>query len=230
MTTERTGRAAGILLLLTALASLALLAAHPAETATTFAAVLKEEAANRNVAAVVHGGYILVLVLQVVGYAKLSARLDLRRLLPLAGLVFFAAGTVILSASLLLDGLVIPALAARYADVPAKIDSARTLFVFCETAIGFLMPMGLAFQGAAIASWGAALWRASSRIAGAIGLLSGLGMIAALTANVAQSNPMLLMGSLAVPIFWTLVAATQMIRSTRTETLRRSTDLPILEG
>src|SRR5580693_3936662 len=183
MTDETGGRAAGILLLLTALASLALFAAHPGETATSFAGVLKEEAANRSVAAIVHGGYIAVLVLQIVGYAKLSARLDLRRLLPMAGLVFFVASTAILSASLLLDGLVIPALAARYADVPAKIESARTLFVFCETAIAFLMPIGLAFQGAAIASWGAALWR-GSRIAGAIGVLFGFGMLGALAANI----------------------------------------------
>ncbi|MGD0864949.1 MAG: hypothetical protein ABSA49_05280 [Rhizomicrobium sp.] len=216
MTDETAERTAGILLLLTAFASLALFAAHPDETATTFAGVLKEEAANRSVAAAVHGGYIAVLVLQIVGYARLSARLDLRRLAPLAGFVFFAAGTVILSASLLLDGLVIPALAARYADVPAKIESARTLFVFCETAIGLLMPMGLAFQGAAIAGWGAALWHTSSRIAGAIGLLSGLGMIAALTVNLARPNPMLLMGTLVVPMLWAFFAATQLIRRTRT--------------
>jgi hypothetical protein len=213
---ETSERTAGILLLLTAFASLALFAAHPGETATTFAGVLKEEAANRSVAGAVHGGYIAVLVLQIVGYAKLSARLDLRRLLPLAGLVFFAAGTVILSASLLLDGLVVPALAARYADLPAKIESARALFVFCETAIGFLMPIGLAFQGAAIASWGAALWR-RSRIAGAIGVLFGLGMLSALAANTARPNPVLLMGSLIVPMLWAFVAAWQLLRRNTVE-------------
>jgi hypothetical protein len=211
MTNDSGERIAGILLLFTALASIALFAAHPGETASAFAAVLKEEAANRNMAAVVHGGYIAVLALQVIGYAKLSARLDLRRLLPLAGLVFFAAGAAFLSASLLLDGLVIPALATRYADAPAKIEAARTLFVFCETAIGFLMPMGLAFQGAAIASWGAALWR-GSHIAGAIGLLFGLGMLGALAANIARPNPLLVMGSLIVPMLWAFVAASQMIR------------------
>ncbi len=204
-------RAAGILLLFTAIASLALLAAHPGETATDFAGVLREEAANRTVAGIVHGGYIAVLVLQIVAYAKFSARLDLRRLSPLAGLVFFATGTVILSASLLLDGLVIPDLAARYADAPAKIESARTLFVFCETAIGFLMPMGLAFQGAAIASWGAALWR-TSRIAGMIGVLSGIGMLGALAASIARPNPLFVMGSLIVPMLWAFIAAALLIR------------------
>ena len=216
MTDDKSERTAGILLLLTALASLALLAAHPGETATTFAGVLKEEVANRSVAGPVHGGYIAVLVLQIIGYAKLSARLDLRRLLPLAGIVFFAAGTVFLSASLLLDGLVIPALAARYADVPAKIESARALFVFCETAIGFLMPIGLMFQGASIASWGAALWR-RSRIAGGIGVLFGLLMLGALTANFARPNPVFLMGSLIAPMLWAFVAAWLLIRRNTAE-------------
>jgi hypothetical protein len=211
MTNDSGDRAAGILLLLAAIASLALFAAHPAETATSFAGVLKEEAANRSMAAVVHGGYIAVLVLQIIGYTKLSARLDLRRLRCLAGIVLFVAGTVFLSASLLLDGLVIPALAARYADAPAKIEAARTLFVFCETAMGFLMPIGLAFQGAAIASWGAALWRAS-RITGTIGVLFGFGMLGALAANIARPNPLFAMGSLIVPMLWAFVAAWQLIR------------------
>ena len=211
--TDNTGdRAAGIMLLVTALAALALFAAHPAETATDFAGVLKEEASNRTIAGVVHGGYIAVLVLQIVGYSKFSARLDLRRLFPLAGLVFFAAGAAILSTSLLLDGLVIPALAARYTVAPAKIKSARTLFVFCETAIGFLMPLGLAFQGASIAIWGGALLRASSRIGGIAALLLGLGVLVALAANIAHSNPLLLMGSLVVPILWAFIAAALLIR------------------
>jgi MFS family permease len=204
-------RPAGILLLLTGVASLALLAAHPGETATNFAGVLKEEAANRSVAGVVHGGYIAVLVLQIIGYARLSDRLDLRRLLPLAGIVFFAAGALFLSASLLLDGLVIPALATRYADAPAKIESARSLFVFCETAIGFLMPIGLAFQGSAVASWGAALWR-SSRIVGAVGILFGLGMLGALAANIARPNPVLLIGSLIASTLWAFVATWPLLR------------------
>jgi hypothetical protein len=211
MTDRTSDRTAGILLLFAAIASLALLAAHPGETATTFAGVLKEEAANRNVAGVVHGGYIAVLVLQIIGYAKLSARLDLRRLVSLAGVVLFAAGAAFLSASLLLDGLVIPAIAARFADAPAKIETARTLFVFCETAIGFLMPIGLAFQGAAIASWGAALWR-GSRLAGAIGLLFGLGMLGTLAANIVRPNPLLVMGLLIVPMLWAFVAAWQLLR------------------
>ena len=211
MTTDSGERGAGILLLLTALASLALLAAHPGDAATNFAAILKEEAANRSVAGLVHGGYIAVLMLQIVAYAKLSVRLDLGRLLPLAGIVLFAAGAAFLSASLLLDGLVIPALAVRYANLPAKIETARSLFVFCETAIGFLMPLGLAFQGAAIASWGAALWR-TSRIPGSTGVLFGLVMLGALAANVARPNPMLVMGSLIVPMLWAFVAAWQLAR------------------
>jgi hypothetical protein len=216
MANEFGERTAGILLLLTGIASVALLAAHPGETATNFAGVLKEEAANRAIAGIVHGGYIAVLVVQIVGYAKLSAQLDLRRLLPLAGIVLFTAGTVFLSASLFLDGLVIPALAARYADVPAKIESARTLFVFCETAIGFLMPIGLAFQGAAIASWGAALWR-QSRVAGTIGILFGLLMLGALAANLARPNPAFVMGSLVGPMLWAFVAAWPLIRRNTAE-------------
>jgi hypothetical protein len=209
-----TGRAGGILLLVAMIASLALLALHPGGTAADFAGVLKDEAANQGLNALVHGGFIAVLMVQIVGYAVFASRLDLRRVTPLAGLVFFIAGVAFLSASLLCDGLIIPALAAKYTSVPAKIEFARTLFVLCETAIRFLMPMGLAFQAAGVACWGAALLRERSRWAGVAGTLLGLGVLAALAMSITGLNGLAVMGSLAALTLWGFVASSLLIRRT----------------
>jgi hypothetical protein len=204
------GRPAGALLLLSMIASLALLGAHPSETATTFAGVLRDEAANQRLNGAVHGGFIAVLALEIAGYAAFTSRL--RGLLPVTGLVLFAVGVAFLSASLLCDGLIIPAIAAKYVGAPEKIESARTLFVLCEAAIRFLMPLGLAFQAAAIVAWGTALLQGVSRWGGVAGSLLGLGVLAALAITYAQLNPLVVMASLTALTLWGFIASSLLIR------------------
>src|SRR6201995_3976828 len=157
-TAERS-RIVGIVLFATAIASIALLLNHPGERATDFADVLKDEAANQVKSAIVHGGFTVVLAIHLACYAIFSGRLGWRNL-AITGLVFFAIGAALQTASLIVDGLVIPQLAARYLSAPAdRLPYARGLFVLCGAAIQFLMPMGLFWQGAGITAWGAATMR-----------------------------------------------------------------------
>jgi hypothetical protein len=194
-------------------ASLALLAAHPGGDAKTFADVLKDEASHQVANAVVHGGFIVVLALQMVCYAVFSARLGLTRTASVAGLVLFGFGAAFMCASLLVDGLVIPAVAARYLAKPDKIESARVLFVLMGTMVSFLLPIGLAFQSAAMAAWGWALTASGRRAAGLFGLALGSVLLAAVAASFATGNPMALMAALAGTAVWALVAGVTMLRA-----------------
>jgi hypothetical protein len=197
-TTERpSARAAGFVALTSAAATIALLAFHPESGAHDFAGVLREEAAGRATDAVVHGGFIAVLAVQTACYAVLSQRVK-----GLAGLVFFAFGAAFLSASMVLDGLVTPALAARYLAAPEKIEYARALFVLVGTLIGWLMPIGLAFQAAAIAAWGFAL-RGMARVAAV--LLGG-----AMLAGLVTGSPVATMGALGGTVLWAALAGMLM--------------------
>jgi hypothetical protein len=199
----------GAALIATAVASLALLANHPGGNAHDFPGLLQEEAANRVMDAVVHGGFVVVLAIQLVCYAVFAARM--RRTAALAALIFFAAGTASLSASLVTDGLVIPAIAAKYLPVPAKYDAARSLFALCGILIGFLMPIGLGFQAAATAAWGWALLRAgAARVAGVAGLVLGALILGGLGAQAA--NPFVLMGSIAAMALWALAMGVLGVR------------------
>ena len=56
-------RAIGLLLIASSVASLLLLANHPGGSAHSFADTLKQEAANRGIDALVHGGFIAVLAI-----------------------------------------------------------------------------------------------------------------------------------------------------------------------
>lgn len=206
------GRGVGLLAIATGIVAFALLAFHPGGDAHDFAGVLKEEAANRGMDALVHGGFIVVLALQTVCYAMFSARLGWQRPAAVAGFVFFCAGAIFLAGSMVLDGLVTPAVAARYLAAPAKIEFARALFVLVGALIGVLMPAGIAFQAGAFAAWGTALMGSGRRVAGAFGVLLGVAMIAGVAAGIATANPVALMGGIVGTAVWAIVGGATMMR------------------
>src|ERR1700761_1501679 len=156
MTTDLQTCSAGALSIAAGIASIGLLAFHPGGGAHDFLGVLKDEAAHRAANALVHGGFVAVLALQAVCYVALTLRLGRQSAVAgmsaVAGLVFFAFGAALLAASVILDGLAIPALAAKYLAAPNKIEFAKSLFALIGTLIGIVMPMGLAFQSAAMAA------------------------------------------------------------------------------
>jgi hypothetical protein len=190
------GRAAGVALAALALASLALLLNHPTGAAHSFAEMLTEEAANRVSDAVVHGGFIAILGGELACLAVLFTRRAIRPWAS-AALVLFGIGAGFLMLSMLFDGLVTPAIAARYADLPEKQEGARVAFVLLGTLIRFLMPAGLLFQavGLAVASLG--LWRKDAlvRCASVLGMLISVAAVFGV-AMTAGASPHVVIGSL----------------------------------
>jgi hypothetical protein len=176
MTDTVSTRITGVVTLATGVLAIALLLNHPAEYATDFPGFLKEEAANRTLNAIVHGGFLLLLPIQIVCYAVLSRTLGFARVLSIAGIVFFTTGAAIQIADLVVDGLMIPAMAQRYLLAPPdQLTGARALFSLCETAIRILMPLGLGFQAAAVIAWGMSMMheaRGNGLLAVAFGLLA----------------------------------------------------------
>ena len=207
-------RTAGGLAIASGIASLALLASHPGGEAQSFADVLKNEAANRLLDGIVHGGFIAVLGLQLVCYSVFAARLGLSRITTVAGLVFFAMGTAFLCASMVIDGLATPAIAARYITSPQKLEFARSLFVLMGTLVGLLMPIGLLCQSLAITAWGWSVVASSrSRFIGVAGMCMGGTMCAALALGFAQTNPFVLMGALAGTALWAFAVGWRLMRA-----------------
>jgi hypothetical protein len=204
-------RAPGSILILSAIATVALIILHPETRATDFLGTLREEAATQSMDAVVHGGFIAVLAIQLACLALMSDRLGRSRFLPTAAFTFFAVGTGALMASLLTDGLILPALAPKYvAAGSATLPYARSLFVLCGTAIKFLMPIGLGFQGAGITAWGAALFKVAHGTA-VVASLVGLAMLACVTGALFGS-PALVMAAVGGIAIWALLAGIWMFR------------------
>jgi hypothetical protein len=207
-----TSRTTGIITLATGVAAIALLLNHPGGQGADFAAILKQEAASQAISAVVHGGFIVVLAIQLACYAIFAGRLGWTKPLAIAGMVFFAVGAGLQTASLLVDGLMIPQLAARYvAAPPDRLPLARALFVLCGTAVQFLMPMGLFFQGAGVASWGASLAKVA-RGGGIAALVIGLLVVVAAVAAFATGQTHLILAAIALLAVWTGIAGIALVR------------------
>ena len=203
-------RIPGLVLIASGIAMIALLAVHPHGNAKDFAALLREEAATRGTDAIVHGGFILVLAMQMACYAIFSLRLTEAMNASIAGLVFFCFGTALLSGSTLIDGLALPAIAARYAAIPAKLEMAQTLYVFGGTMISFLMPLGIGFQAAGIVAWSIGLLQTTRRPAGIAGVLIGPFALVATMAALLRMNQMALMVGIVALALWAVVAGATM--------------------
>lgn len=197
------GRPAGIVLILLGLLSLALLSNHPSAASQSFADVLRGEATNRIADAIVHGGFIAVLGAQLACLAILSMRLGLDRASVIAAFVFTAIGSAALMLSMLLDGLVTPAIAARYVDVVDHHNDARILLVLLGTVVRFAMPVGLLFQTVGVIAWGVAL-RGRPRVPGAaswLGIVAGALAIVAIAAS-AGMVPHVMIGVILTTTLW----------------------------
>jgi hypothetical protein len=192
------------------LATLALLANHPAAGAHTFADLIKAEARDQVAAGLVHGGFIVTLSVLIVCFVFLARALGMARVAIVAGLVAFCVGSGALMGSMVLDGFAIPAIAVRFSGSDADgLTQAQTLFILCGTLIRFLMPMGLLFQGVAMLSWSSVIVasRGWCRAAGVFGLAGGILLIGALLAPLPRLREHVLLGAIVVLAVWYLALA-----------------------
>ena len=198
------------MLILAGALEIVLLALHPESSAHDFAGMLREEANGRLNDALVHGGFIVLLLVQLVCYRALSLRLGADRTSVLAAGVFFTAGTAALSASLFVDGLLVPSLAHRFvAMTAAQQDAAHPVFALAGSAIGLLMPIGLALQGAGIAAWGIRLLGVT-RLIGGVALVLGFAILLAAIASTA--SPMLVIAAIPATALWSALGGVLLRR------------------
>lgn len=198
-------RGTGIILLFTAAAIVVLFLLHPAEQATDFAGMLKEEISNRAMNGLIHGSFVAVLGIQLACYAILSRRLGWQLPSVMAAITFYAFGSVFRGMGILADGVLIPAIAVHYADASAAmIESLRGSVYLVAVINQWFGFAGSAFQAAGILAWGVALF-GISRITGVLAVVIGAAMAAALIASLV-ATPALAMLSIAGLILWAVVA------------------------
>jgi len=208
---------------LCATATATLLVNHPSGAAGTFADTLRSEASRQLTDALVHGGFIVTLCALMVCFTIWSRMLGSQRVAVVVGMVSFCVGCGTLIASMILDGFVLPALAARFvgADAAQGADVARPLFILCGTLIRFLMPWGLALQSVAMFSWSQILLRmgGTARAAGVFGAVCA---VTVLTVFVAFTNlsAHILLGTILIHVIWYAGLAVSLAREGKARSRR----------
>jgi len=191
---------------LCALATLVLLASHPAPAAGGLAVLLQAEAHDRLRDALVHGGFIATLSVLIVCFVFLSRRLGGARMPVVAALVMFSLGCELLILSMIIDGFAVPAIATRFSGAVERgeLRSAETLLILCGTLIRFLLPAGLLFQAAAIACWSAVMVRGSGRprAVGVLGVATAAFLAAVVVAVPPPLGQHLLLGGILLQSLW----------------------------
>ena len=170
------GRVAGFVIVASAVLALGAIARHPTVGAARGSAdVLAQLAALSTADEIVHGVLIVLIGALLFGFTVFSQRCGLHRGVVLFGLIGFALASAGMIGEALLDGFLIPALAARYASAsPQDSDIALHVIAAAGAAIQILTKFAIAVTAVAVTSWSVALVRSSgaSRLAGVVGFVS----------------------------------------------------------
>jgi hypothetical protein len=148
------------------------------------------------------------------GYSGLAMRLGLSRAPVRAGLIAYAIATFAVMAQTLLDGIVLPQVAARFAQAPdADLAALKPVLVFAGALLGTLFQVWVLASSIAILLWSAALaiHPGSNRAAAALGVAAGILPLAALPSPALHSLAGI--GALAgAQSLWGLAVAAQLAR------------------
>lgn len=175
---------AGGAIIVSAALAVAAVAHHPTLThATSREDVLRQIVRLSGLDEAVHAIVIVAVCGLLYGLIAFAVRRGLRNDAVLAGLVAYALGTVFAIAAALIDGFVIPAIAARYAAAPRpSADLAPQLLALCAIAIQVATKTWLIATSFAVLAWSAGFLRQRGmlRLLGAGGIVVTAAMLVVL--------------------------------------------------
>lgn len=170
-------RSAGLLIGVGSLLLIVLMAAHPFVHVHDTPGVVAELARISVRNGIVHGGLLLVMSTVFVGFLGLCSQLGWTLQRVRAGAVFYALGLVCMIAAALVNGFVVPGLAAGYAGRPdAELQALKPILHFAVQANQTAAKAGSIALSIAIVAWSSVLWRrgVAARWIGILGLIVGV--------------------------------------------------------
>ena len=209
------GRAAGLLIGLASVLSVAFMVFHPTvhahDTAELIAGVARKAVVNR----VVHGSLIALVGALVCGFTCLSSRLGANSISARGGLVAYVMGAGTLIVAALVDGFIFPEFIARYEGRPTEeLETLRPALALVWTVNQVCARAGVLAMSVAMILWSANMARRPGgiRVVGALGAIVGTLLVGALmTGNLPMNIHGVLAFELAYTV-WALAVATLLIR------------------
>lgn len=190
----------GILLALVTLAATILVAHHPVAHMHDPASALSNLAAIGSRSSLVHGALIALTLLWCVGMSGFAWRLGIEHPAVMAGWLAYVCGSVFLILAGLVDGFVVPDIAAKFSLDPTAHPAALDLIAVCWELLQASTRLGLVLIAFGSVMWGHALMHHR-------GIARLIALLAMATGGMSAVYLMTKTGAIDVPtLFWYLVA------------------------
>jgi hypothetical protein len=205
------GRSAALAIIVATIATLILVAHHPVVgPGGTPQESLSSIVALGQIDAVVHGMLIAMVGLFAYGFAVFGVRLGLQRGPALLATLAYLLGCISVVGAALLDGFVIPDIAARFStSTDSQIQVAHGILASCGIAVQVLTKFGFSLMSVGFIAWSLALWGSSKRIRWLVTVALAAGVLPAtvIAASGLSLKPHTLMVIVAGQAFWNFIAA-----------------------
>lgn len=215
-TTDTAARNAGLVIVLSALASIVAVALDRGAQGSDPLSILQSMVKIRETHQLVHVVAMACIGGLMFGFTVLSQRLGLRRAPVLAGLIAYAAGSMLMLVATVIDGFISTDTAALFATKTP--EAVRVGYWMIQTMAGVALTdiarVAWACQSLAAVAWAYALLREGglARMPGMIGLASGALPAIAVVAVGQHMTENVVVGILLVQAVWNMTAATYLMR------------------
>lgn len=217
--TDTTARIAGLVIILSAIASIVAVALDAGAQGSDALSVLQSMVKIRETHQNVHVVAMACLGGLMFGFTVLAQRLGLRRAPVLAGLIAYGAGSMLMLVATIIDGFISTDTAALFATKTP--EGVRVGYWMIQTMAGVALTdiarVAWVCQSVAAVAWACALLREGglARIAGMVGLVSGALPAIAVIAVGQNMTASVVVGILLVQAIWNLTAATYLMRGAK---------------
>ena len=211
-------RVAGIVMLASAVASIAFVALDPMVTGTTSRAILEGIVANAPMHRLVHAVELACVLGLAFGFTSLAASTGARRPAVLGAWLAYVFGCLAMVGAAVTDGFVTGDVAGYYLQAGHGVDTGREMVHLCYVVIQDAAAVSWCFQSVAVLALSLALLRERGlrRVVSLIGLATGALPPIALVATWPRMDDVVVIGILSAQLLWNVVAATLLMRRSAT--------------
>ncbi|MGM9479654.1 hypothetical protein ACS5PN_00505 [Roseateles sp. NT4] len=213
-------RAAGIAIALATIISTVFVALDESGGGQGQLAILQSIAQLAALKATVHGVAIASICAYAFGYSALTRRLSLRRPAVLAGLAAYLLGCVALVGATIVDGFVIPHLAAdAIVGSPTRLQVGYELVHAAGIALTDAAKIGWLLQAAGALAWAGVLMGEGgfARVIGIVGAVANLAVAAAVLSAGVNMTMTAILTILLAQLVWNVAAALWLVRTPRAQ-------------
>lgn len=225
--TDTTARAAGLAIAISAIASIAAVALDSGAQGSDPLSILQSMVKIREAHQLVHIVAMACIGGLMFGFTVMSQRLGLRRAPVIAGLVAYAAGSMLMLVATIIDGFISTDMAALFVNKsPEAVRSGYWMIqAMAGAALTDIARVAWVCQSMAAVAWACALLRERglTRKLGMAGLVSGALPAIAVVAVGSRMTATVVVGILLIQAVWNLTAATYLLRGAK---LARVSDDP----